>query len=135
MYTYRTYVRMHDTDAAGVIFFANQLQVAHLAFEAFLDSVGLGLGAMIAEKDYRMPIVHAETDFKAPIYLGDELTIQLTAKRIGNSSFTLDYRVLNQDGLDVGSARTIHCAVDRDSWKKRPIPDEIRNALEENLKP
>ncbi|MBU1694514.1 MAG: hypothetical protein KJ726_01965 [Verrucomicrobia bacterium] len=50
MYVQTFRVRMHDTDAAGIIFFTSQLRMAHEAFESFLDSVGLGLGTLLAAR-------------------------------------------------------------------------------------
>lgn len=135
MYTFETTVRLHDTDAAGVIFFARQLTLAHSAFEHFLESVGLGLGPMLEHADYRIPIVHAEADYKAPIRVGDRLRIHITAGRIGSTSFTLDYRLTNQRGVEVGRARTVQVSVDRERWTKRELPAELRAALEKHLRP
>lgn len=135
MYRFETTVRLHDTDAAGVIFFARQLTLAHNAFEHFLDSIGLGLGPMLEHADYRIPIVHAEADYMAPVRVGDQLDIFITAARIGTTSFTLDYRLLNQKGVEVGRARTVQVAVDRKLWTKRELPPALRTAFERHLQP
>ena len=129
-YCLDTIVRMADTDAAGVIYFARQLELAHYAFEMFLEEAGLGVGHMLAEKDYRIPIVHAESDYHAPLRVGDRLSICLTALRIGDTSFTLDFRLRDRQGREVGAVKTIHVAVSRSTWTKRPIPAELRAALQ-----
>jgi hypothetical protein len=38
MYTYQTTIRLHHTDAAGVVFFSNLFVIAHDAYESFLES-------------------------------------------------------------------------------------------------
>lgn len=128
-YCLETTVCMADTDAAVVIYFARQLELAHRAFEKFLDEAGLGIGHMLAEKDYRIPIAHAESDYRAPLRVGDKLTICLTAQRIGDTSFTLDFRLRDKTSREVGAVKTVHVAVSSDTWKKRPLPAELRAAL------
>ncbi|MBP7830670.1 MAG: acyl-CoA thioesterase [Kiritimatiellae bacterium] len=124
---------MQDTDAAGVIFFTSQLRIAHETFEAFLDGIGLGLGVIMAERDYRIPLVHAESDYLAPARLGDELTVELTLDRAGQTSFSLRFRLLKSSGVEVGAVKTVQVAVDAGTWQKRPLPGELRNALTSNL--
>ncbi len=121
---------MRDTDAAGVIFFSNQLHLAHEAFEDYLDSVGLGIGVILGSRDYRIPIVHADADYRLPLKAGDAITVNMVVERIGNSSFTLRFSILNADGREAGSARTVQAAVDAATWRSRPLPDELRKALE-----
>lgn len=130
MYIHETTIRLHDTDAAGVIFFAQQLTLAHNAFEHFLDSVGLGLGYLLEHADYRIPIVHAESDYRAPVRVGDRLKIHVTLERSGNTSFTLSYRFVNESGTETGRVRTVQVAVNRSTWTKRELPAELRAALD-----
>lgn len=124
---------MADTDAAGVIYFSRQFALAHEAFERFLETVGLGLGRIVREEDFRVPIVHAESDYKAPLRLGDPVTVNLIAEKIGNTSFALCYDLLDHAGRNVGRVRTVHVAVDARTWKKRPVPDKLRHVLENLL--
>mgnify|MGYP003587396873 CR=1 FL=1 len=126
-------VRMHDTDAAGIFFFTSQLRIAHEAFEAFLDGAGLGLGTIMGARDYRIPIVHAESDYRAPVRLGDLLTVELRLEKAGRTSFALRTRFVSGAGLETGSVRTVQVAVEARTWHKRPLPDELREALTAGL--
>ena len=83
MFTYLRKIRVQDTDATGVLYFANQLQIGLEAFEEYMHTQGLKVGKMIMEKNFLIPIVHAEADFFAPIYLSDELQLNLTFPKIG----------------------------------------------------
>lgn len=134
MFTFKSTVRMGDTDAAGIIYFANQLRIAHEGFEHFLDTVGLGVGHMLASTDYRFPIVHAEADYKSPLRVGDPLTICMTADRIGHSSSSLLFRIYDRHDKEVGTVKIVHVAVDKTTWKKRALPVELKDALEKHLK-
>ena len=121
---------MHDTDAAGVLYFANQLRIAHEAFEAYMAGTGANMRHVVHEADYAVVIVHAEADYRAPLHVGDELTVEMTATHIGDSSFELDYRILQPAGRLAGTAKTVHVAIDRKAWKKRALPPEVRAAIE-----
>ena len=52
-FEYRFSIRLHDTDAAGVLFFAHLLRHAHDAYEAFMEQAGFGLVGLIAG----MPVI------------------------------------------------------------------------------
>ena len=133
MFTCTTHVRMNDTDAAGVIYFANQFRIAHEAFEHFLDSVNLGVAHMLDNTEYRFPIIHAEADYRSPLKVGDALTIHMTVDRIGESSVALGFQILDLRGKKVGTVKIVHVAVDKATWKKRPLPQELRSVFERHL--
>jgi len=133
MYRHPITIRMHDTDAAGIIFFTSLLRLAHDAFEAFLDSEGLGLGVLLHQRDYRIPIVRAEADYLTPVRLGDRLTVEINLERLGTTSFALRYRLLDAEHRETGAARIVQVAVDARTWKKRPLPDELRDLLSRKL--
>ena len=133
MFTCTTHVRLNDTDAAGVIYFANQFRIAHEAFEHFLDSVNLGVAHMLDNTEYRFPIIHAEADYRSPLKVGDALTIHMTVDRIGESSVALGFQILDLRGKKVGTVKIVHVAVDKATWKKRPLPQELRSVFERHL--
>jgi 1,4-dihydroxy-2-naphthoyl-CoA hydrolase len=130
MFTCKTHVRMNDTDAAGVIYFANQLRIVHEVFEQFLDSVKLSVGHMLDNSDYLFPVIHAEADYKAPLRVSDPLTINMSVDRIGGSSVAFGFQILDRHGKEVGTAKIVHVAVDKKTWKKRPLPRELKDAFE-----
>ncbi len=130
MFSHTTTIRLHDTDAAGVLYFAHQFRIAHEAFEAYLQSVQFDIGNLLRTADYRVPIVHAEADYRAPLSVGDRVMIQLAVERIGDTSFTLVYRLVKQDGTQAGVVRTVHVSVDKESGQKRLLPDLLRTIVE-----
>lgn len=128
MFTYSTRVRLHDTDAAGVLYFANQFRLAHEAYEAFMERVGHGVGAMLRAGTLALPIVHASADFRAPLRVGDELAISLRVQRVGASSFTLVCR-FTHEGRTTGHVTTAHVAINARTGRKRALPARLRKAL------
>ena len=86
-------VKLHDTDAAGILFFANQFKMAHDIYESFLGRMGFGLSQRFARRDFFLPIVHAEADYYQPLNVGDVIEIAMSVTKIGKTSFTLDTRL------------------------------------------
>ena len=40
MYVYQAKIKLHDTDAAGLLFFSQQFEIMHDAYEALLEKIG-----------------------------------------------------------------------------------------------
>jgi len=132
MMTIETTVKLHDTDAAGLLFFGHQFRMAHDAYEHFLNTSGHSFAWILRESDFFLPIVHAEADYKAPLFAGDRLTIRVRTESIGRTSFVLGYEFLNEQADTVGTAQTVHVCIDKKDRQKRSLPESLRTALEKN---
>ena len=77
-----------------------------------------------------MPIVHAESDYKAPLFVGDVIEVQVKIGRVGQTSFTLAYALLNAKQEIVGTGRTIHVTVSKATHQKIFLPADLRAKLE-----
>ena len=131
MFTYNTKIRLHDTDAAGIIFFANQFKIIHDAYEEFLERFDQSLQSIIQKANYFQPIVHAESDYKVPLFAGDKIAITVNVGHIGKTSFSLEYTLKRGKTL-VGKAQTVHVTIDQKTRKKIPLPLPLRNILNKN---
>lgn len=129
MFTYKTIVKLHETDAAGLLFFSQQFKLFHDAYEELLDRLGFGFSTLFKKKNYFLPIVHAAADYKKPLFVGDRLNIDVTVGHIGETSLSFTYRLLNDKKIVVGTGKTVHVAISRKTGKKIPLPKEIRTAL------
>ena len=134
MFTYKTQIRLHDTDAAGILFFAHQFSIVHDAYEQLLEKLGFSFPTMLNTKPYFLPIVHAQSDYKAPLFVGDKITIRISIGHIGESSFSFEYTIHNQKKVLVGTAKTVHVTIDKKKRSKIPLPKEIRESLNKYLK-
>lgn len=132
MYRIDTSVRLHDTDAAGLLFFGHQFKMVHDCYESFMESEAVSFLDILNQRDYLLPIVHAESDYLAALAVGDPLTVELTCSRLGETSFTLSYEIRRNDEV-VGRASTVHVCTDAKTKKKRVLPEELRAALEPHV--
>ena len=105
-------VRLHHTDAAGVIFCSRLLELAHEAYEALLDEAGLGVGRLLADGDVLLPVVAVEAEFSKPIRVGDRLQVELRLSRSGGHSYQVAYCFRDPAGQVKARAVTRHVALD-----------------------
>jgi 1,4-dihydroxy-2-naphthoyl-CoA hydrolase len=130
MFETKTNIKLHDTDAAGVVFFVNYFRIAHTAYEAFLKSIGCGLDYIIRHSDYLILIAHAEADYERAFQLGNVVTISLKATRIGQSSFEITATINDDQGRLGTTVKTVHVAVSKQTAEKIELPETIRRGLE-----
>jgi 4-hydroxybenzoyl-CoA thioesterase len=123
-------VRFGDVDGAGIVYYPRFFNYFHIAFEDFWNQNGERPYDQILSKDrVGFPTVHVETDFGIPLRHGDLIEVELTAKKLGKSSFTCAYRVLRAGKL-CARAEITTATVDLDRMEAIPIPDRFRAALE-----
>jgi 1,4-dihydroxy-2-naphthoyl-CoA hydrolase len=128
MFETHTNVRLHDTDAAGLLFFGNYFRIAHAAYEDFMKSIGCGLDQIIKQSEYLLPIVHAEADYKEGLSLGDEMDVSLTAE-VSKTSFVVFFTFTDSNGNVAAKLKTVHVSVDKDTRQKIPLPKEVIRGL------
>jgi 1,4-dihydroxy-2-naphthoyl-CoA hydrolase len=130
MFIYQTKIKLHETDAAGLLFFSNQFKIIHDAYEGLLEKIGFGFAELIKEKPFFLPIVHAQADYKLPLFVGDLIEIQVTVENVGTTSFTFGYQLLDTRQNVVGTAQTVHVTIDKKTHQKIPLPVQMRSAIE-----
>lgn len=130
-FTYNRTVRFQDTDAAGVVYFANVLAICHEAYEESLEASSIILKDFFINPSVGFPIVHASVDFLRPMFVGDKLLISLIPQKIGVEKFEITYEITVGEVV-VAKAITRHVCIDVSSRSKRELPDEIVQWLETN---
>ena len=114
---YRT-IRFQDTDAAGVVYFANVLAICHEAYEESLGKFGINLKDFFTNPSMAFPIVHASVDFFQPMFCGDQLLIRLMPQQLSNDRFEVAYEVMVAEVM-VAKAMTRHVCIDTSSRTRR----------------
>ncbi|MBU0982513.1 MAG: acyl-CoA thioesterase [candidate division Zixibacteria bacterium] len=130
MFAYETWVKLYDTDAAGLLFFGNHFRVMHDAYEAYLTSCGFDIGEIIRTGDLLIPLVHAECDYHHQLNVGDRITVHLTCDKISTHSFVLKANLLRDAETHVATVTTVHVCTDGSGGNKVPIPGNVRDALD-----
>ncbi|MBN2887002.1 MAG: acyl-CoA thioesterase [Chromatiaceae bacterium] len=128
-FEHRFRVALHDTDAAGVLFFGHLFRHAHDAYEALMAHSGLPLDALIRAAEWHLPLVHAEADYGAPLRHGEQVRVTIEVLELGQRAFTLGYRFALEDGREAARARTVHVCIEAAAGVSRPLPESLRAAL------
>ena len=128
---YTRIVHFQDTDGAGVVYFANVLAMCHEAYEASLVAFGINLKVFFSDLEMAIPIIHANVDFRRPMFCGDELNIELMPKSWGDDEFEISYQVFFKEGKKKWVARAItkHVCINPQSRNRQKLSDEIRGWL------
>ncbi len=122
-------ISLRDADAAGVLFFARYLALAHDAYEEFMISRGMNFRRQLEEGTFILPVIHAECDYRMPLWVGDETTIQLSVTEVKRRTFTVSYALHTPDGGCAAECKTMHAAVDKATRRAIPLPDIVVEAL------
>lgn len=130
LYSEARVVRFQDVDAAGIVFFPRVLEYASDAYIGMLTARGIHLPKAIDAGGYRIPLVHAEADYMAPMRFGDPIRVEVVALDIGRSSFRVGYRLRHEDGRAAAVGQTAHVCVGLPGFSSIPIPEDLRAALE-----
>ncbi|NEQ37331.1 MAG: acyl-CoA thioesterase [Okeania sp. SIO3I5] len=128
---YKRIVHFQDTDAAGVVYFANVLAICHEAYEKSLIEFGINLKVFFTNQEVAIPIIHADVDFRRPMFCGDELTIELIPKSWGDDEFEIYYQVFLKEMGEkwVARANTKHVCINPQTRSRQKLSDEIRGWL------
>ncbi len=122
IYTNQQFVRWDDIDAFGHV--NNAKYLTYIQEARFLWSPHL-----------EMVVAKAEVDYLVPIYVGGRFyDITLWVEQIGNSSFTLGYEVIGDNGVVHAKVKTVQVAVSMETKKSRPLTDPEREFLKQYLK-
>lgn len=130
-FTYTRTVRFQDTDAAGVVYFANVLAMCHEAYEASLAASGINLKAFLSNPEVAFPIIHASVDFYRPMFAGDRLMIQLTPTQVAGDEFEIAYQVFSGEvtGKSAAKALTKHVCIDAVNRNRKQLSEELMQWL------
>lgn len=102
--------------------------------ERLFDALEGGYAGLVVGRGVGLPAVRVESEFKAPLALGESVRIETSVARLGNRSFTLRYRFVRaNDG--VLSAELLHTVVSTDlsGMKSCDMPDDVRRVVESHL--
>jgi len=88
----RIRVRYEETDAAGVVYYANYLVYFEVARVEALRAVGLPI-AEVERRGVTLPAVSASCTYHSPAHVDDLLEVTMWTDHVGRASFGFRYEV------------------------------------------
>jgi acyl-CoA thioester hydrolase len=120
-------VYYEDTDAAGIVYYANYLKFAERARTEMMRHAGASHSEMMEAFDTVFAVARCEIDYLKPATLDDLLTVETRVIDVGGAVIRLDQRVLKDGELLARLKIRIACL----NRKGRPqrLPEPVRVAL------
>ena len=129
-FKYKVKVFYEDTDAGGVVYYANYLKFFERARTEAIAEIGLSNKKLLDEFGVLIIVKSCNIDYKKPAKLEDQLEIKSIISSISSSSFKMTQKVFRDDDLLTSSE--IHLVIVDKKGKPSRIPDELRKKIKIN---
>ena len=127
-FTFPIRVYYEDTDAAGVVYYANYLRYMERARTEWFESLGFPLAAFEREHRVAFAVHRAEIDFLRPARLSDRLDVGVEVRERGACRLVMAQEV-TRDGVALVRARIALACVDAVRFRAARMPAALARAL------
>jgi acyl-CoA thioester hydrolase len=124
-----TRVYYEDTDAGGVVYYANYLRFFERARTELLRQAGAGRALLQAQDELGFVVRRVEADYLAPARLDDALEIHASIERLGGASADFIQTVVCQTQV-LCQARIAVVCINFSSMKAQRMPQHLVTALQ-----
>ena len=121
-------VYYEDTDAGGVVYYANYLKFMERARTEFLRSLGFEQDELLRQ-GLIFAVHRAEVDYIKPARFNHALTVTAKISQQKKVSLTFEQEVLNEKGELCSRGKIKIVCLDSESFKPRPIPEVILRTI------
>jgi len=122
-------VYYEDTDAAGVVYYANYLKYMERARTEWLEHLGFPLGAFEREHGVIFVVHRCEIDYRQPARLNDTLEVTVEIAQRGACQFVARQDVRRGEALLANARVTLAC-LDAARWQPVRMPAPLVARLE-----
>lgn len=130
-HTWQIRVYWEDTDAGGVVYYANYLKYLERARTECLRAAGLDQSKLKRDENLVFAVVSAELKYHKPARLDDHLTVRTLITAVTRASVEFSQNVYGAPNDELVFAGSIRAAcLYADSFKPRAIPDTIKKEFD-----
>ena len=127
-HTYKLRVYYEDTDAQGVVYYANYLKFIERARTEFLRSIGYQQEKLL--KEGLIFVVNGiQMSFRKPAKLDDSLKIKTRLIKLGKASFHFDQEVFSEENFLLCKGLVRCACLDSKSFKPVALPKELLDGM------
>ena len=120
-------VYFEDTDAGGIVYYANYLRFAERARTEMLRSAGIESGHLMRQDNVTLTVKTCQVDYQKPAYLDDALEVYSRIIKVGGASLNGEQKIKRNDNELVNIQIKLACmAMD---GKPTRLPNKIRSRL------
>ena len=121
-------VYYEDTDAQGVVYYANYLKYLERARSEWLRKSGIPVSILATEQNLVFVVRRVEIDYQAAAKLDDELSVTVELVNVSRVSFMLNQNILRQGKVLTRATLKLAC-LDATNFKPVRIPDKINQLI------
>lgn len=122
-FTWNVRVYYEDTDAGGIVYYANYLKFFERARTEWLRAIGVDQHALLQEHDAMFVVKNVAAEYHAPARLDDVLKLTLSIEKLGRASLQFVQQAWNGEQL-LNTARVKIGCVDS-ALRPRAVPDVV----------
>jgi|TARA_E500000081_G_scaffold55569_1_gene58430 acyl-CoA thioester hydrolase len=127
MFQYTLKIYYEDTDAGGVVYYANYLKFIERARTEMINKLGFTLATLLKEYDRLFLVKKIECDYIESCKLEDTLNVQSNILVLKNASFELEQNLLKQNKIIFRSKIVMVCVNSQGAPSK--IPNELHSLM------
>ena len=116
-----------DTDAGGVVYYANYLKFIERARTEMINKLGFTLTTLLKEHDRLFLVKKIECDYIESCKLEDTINVQSNILVLKNASFELEQNLLKQNKIIFRSKIVMVCVNSQGAPSK--IPNELHRRM------
>lgn len=120
-------VYYEDTDAAGIVYYANYLKFAERGRTEMMRALGFEHSGILRDTGIAFIVRRLSADYRAAAYLDNALTVETTVQSIGAATLQLDQQI-RRDGDTLVALDVLVACVGRDGRPRR-LPSGLRAVL------
>lgn len=121
-------VYYEDTDAGGVVFYANYLKFYERARTERLRAMGFEQDQLIADEKVIFVVRSVQVDYLMPARFNELLNVTTALSKIKSASLTFEQTITRNDELLNTASIRIGC-LDSDTLRPKLIPDALKQAI------
>lgn len=128
---YSTRIYYQDTDAGGVVYYANYLKFIEKSWFEYLMSIGISIPEWESMGMY-MIVKNVSLDLMGPLRYGDTIIVKSEIVTVKNAYFMMSHTVI-KDNKPTTRCETKMVCIDKEGRPKR-MPENFRDKLLQNIK-
>jgi acyl-CoA thioester hydrolase len=113
-----------DTDAGGVVYYANYLKFMERARTEWLWALGVDQMRLRAERSLQFVVANLSVDFLRPALLHDEVLVTAQLERLSGATIVFKQTILRGEDQLIDANTRIAC-LDSGTLKPRAIPKDL----------
>jgi acyl-CoA thioester hydrolase len=117
-------VYWEDTDAGGVVYYANYLKFMERCRTDWLRALGIDQLRLRAERQLQFAVVSITVDFMRPAVLNDEILVTAELERLSGATIAFKQTIMRADAQLIDASTRVAC-LDSGTLKPRPIPKDL----------